>query len=66
MLGFFKQECGSSFTSKLEGMFKDIELSKDIDKAFSQFLAGLPKNNIAMSVQVLGFFVFFVFLESCV
>jgi len=29
-----KQECGSSFTNKLEGMFKDMELSKDIMAAY--------------------------------
>jgi Cullin family len=25
-----KTECGGSFTSKMEGMFKDIDLSKDL------------------------------------
>jgi cullin-4 len=29
-------ECGNIFTSKLEGMFKDMELSKDIMIAFDQ------------------------------
>lgn len=29
-----KIECGANFTSKLEGMFKDIELSKDINETF--------------------------------
>lgn len=29
-------ECGGGFTSKLEGMFKDMELSKDIVLAFKQ------------------------------
>jgi hypothetical protein len=29
-------ECGNVFTSKLEGMFKDMELSKDIMTAFDQ------------------------------
>jgi cullin-4 len=31
-----KQECGSGFTKKLEGMFKDMELSRDIAIAFAQ------------------------------
>ena len=31
-------ECGAGFTSKLEGMFKDMELSRDINNAFKQFL----------------------------
>ncbi|XP_052215829.1 cullin-4A-like [Dreissena polymorpha] len=36
MLSKLKQECGSGFTVKLEGMFKDMELSKDIMLAFKQ------------------------------
>ncbi|CAL1540669.1 unnamed protein product [Lymnaea stagnalis] len=38
MLSKLKQECGAAFTSKLEGMFKDMELSKDISLAFRQSL----------------------------
>lgn len=34
MLSKLKQECGGGFTSKLEGMFKDMELSRDINIAF--------------------------------
>lgn len=34
VVGF--SECGAAFTSKLEGMFKDMELSKDISLAFRQ------------------------------
>ncbi len=29
-------ECGAGFTSKLEGMFKDMELSKDIMSSYKQ------------------------------
>lgn len=29
-------ECGAGFTTKLEGMFKDMELSKDLAVAFKQ------------------------------
>ncbi|XP_052215460.1 cullin-4A-like isoform X2 [Dreissena polymorpha] len=36
MLSKLKQECGSGFTVKLEHMFKDMELSKDIMLAFKQ------------------------------
>lgn len=32
-------ECGAAFTSKLEGMFKDMELSKDIMIQFKQVSA---------------------------
>ena len=36
MLLKLKQECGSQFTSKLEGMFKDIEVSQDLMMSFRQ------------------------------
>jgi cullin-4 len=36
LIFFFFLECGNVFTSKLEGMFKDMELSKDIMTAFDQ------------------------------
>ena len=39
MLSKLKQECGGGFTSKLEGMFKDMELSKDVNVAFKQYMA---------------------------
>uniref|UniRef100_A0A8C3LZL0 Cullin-4B n=1 Tax=Chrysolophus pictus TaxID=9089 RepID=A0A8C3LZL0_CHRPC len=38
MLSKLKHECGAAFTSKLEGMFKDMELSKDIMIQFKQVL----------------------------
>lgn len=38
MLSKLKQECGGAFTGKLEGMFKDMELSKDIMVQFKQVL----------------------------
>lgn len=34
----FILECGAAFTSKLEGMFKDMELSKDIMVQFKQVI----------------------------
>ena len=36
MISKLKNECGSQFTNKLEGMFKDIELSRDIMRSFQQ------------------------------
>jgi len=38
MLSKLKAECGAGFTSKLEGMFKDMELSRDINLAFKQHI----------------------------
>ena len=36
MITKLKAECGSQFTNKLEGMFKDTDLSHDIMLAFRQ------------------------------
>ncbi|CAI0545033.1 unnamed protein product [Linum tenue] len=40
MISKLKTECGSQFTNKLEGMFKDIELSKEINESFKQSYQG--------------------------
>uniref|UniRef100_A0A6A7GFC4 Cullin-4 n=2 Tax=Hirondellea gigas TaxID=1518452 RepID=A0A6A7GFC4_9CRUS len=37
MIAKLKAECGTVFTNKLEGMFKDIELSRDIMQRYSRF-----------------------------
>lgn len=50
MLSKLKQECGGGFTSKLEGMFKDMELSKDINIAFKQ-VKNKFNNTRAFSIQ---------------
>lgn len=39
MLSKLKQECGAAFTGKLEGMFKDIELSKDMMVNFKNHMS---------------------------
>lgn len=36
MITKLKTECGSTFTNKLEGMFKDVDVSKDIMAQFKQ------------------------------
>ena len=36
MISKLKEECGSQFTNKLEGMFSDMEISKEIMDAFKQ------------------------------
>jgi len=36
MITKLKAECGSSFTNKLEGMFKDIDISNDIMSSFKE------------------------------
>ena len=55
MISKFKHECGSEFTSKLEGMFKDIELSKDFNATYKQQVTNRSLNttSIDLSVSVL-------------
>jgi cullin-4 len=55
MLLKLKQECGPSFTSKLEGMFKDIELSKEMFVNFKQHIQSSSRvaGSIDLSVNVL-------------
>lgn len=54
MLSKLKAECGAAFTSKLEGMFKDIELSKDLMTTFRNHLASQKMDTlIDLHVNVL-------------
>lgn len=54
MLSKLKQECGAAFTSKLEGMFKDMEISKELMVAFKHHLSHVKiPRNIDLSVNVL-------------
>ena len=54
MLLKLKQECGSAFTSKLEGMFKDMELSRELIPSFKQHLHNImPDASIDMTVFIL-------------
>jgi cullin-4 len=56
-----KSECGAGYVSKMEGMFKDIELSKDIMTTYSAFIEGrkndptfIPSDSkVDMEVQIL-------------
>lgn len=59
ILSKLKQECGGGFTSKLEGMFKDMELSKDINIAFKQYMnantRNLPPIDMTVSILTMGY-----------
>jgi len=54
-IGKFKTECGSQFTNKLEGMFKDIDISRDIMTGFknSAQVQTKLKHGIELYVNVL-------------
>uniref|UniRef100_A0A8C5GVV6 Cullin-4A n=1 Tax=Gouania willdenowi TaxID=441366 RepID=A0A8C5GVV6_GOUWI len=54
MLSKLKHECGAAFTSKLEGMFKDMELSKDIMIQYKQYMQNQSEpSNIELTVNIL-------------
>uniref|UniRef100_A0A7S3REU1 Cullin-4 n=1 Tax=Strombidinopsis acuminata TaxID=141414 RepID=A0A7S3REU1_9SPIT len=54
MISKLKAECGSGFTSKLEGMFKDIDLSKDVMASFrTSPHAAQVSPSVELSVHVL-------------
>lgn len=54
MLSKLKQECGAAFTGKLEGMFKDIELSRDMMTSFRNHMQSHKINSqVDLNVNVL-------------
>ena len=58
MIAKLKAECGAAFTTKLEGMFKDVETSKDVGLAFRAAPASrhLPAGvEVAVSVLTAGY-----------
>ena len=54
-----KAECGGGYTAKMEGMFKDVELSRDVMTNYAAHLQGLAEDerakvgNVEMDVQIL-------------
>jgi len=50
MLSKLKQECGSQFTWKLEGMFKDIDISKDLMTGYKNTKTN---HSVDLSVNIL-------------
>jgi cullin-4 len=42
MIARLKAECGPTFTKKMQGMYKDMHLSKDNNVDFSQQIASIP------------------------
>lgn len=59
MLSKLKEECGGNYTAKLEGMFKDINISNSINSSFKQYLTHLDiigdgvQNQADLSINVL-------------
>ncbi|KAJ6262594.1 Cullin-3-A [Drechslerella dactyloides] len=54
MISKFKVEVGFSFTSKMEGMFKDMNVSQDLTSEYKKHLANLDSDNqIDLDIKVL-------------
>eukprot|EP00761_Pharyngomonas_kirbyi_P014490 gb/GECH01014520.1/.p1 GENE.gb/GECH01014520.1/~~gb/GECH01014520.1/.p1 ORF type:complete len:769 (+),score=194.98 gb/GECH01014520.1/:1-2307(+) len=54
MIAKLKSECGSAFTAKLEGMFKDMDLSRDLNDGFKKSKEYKQQSsNIDLNVSVL-------------
>ena len=63
MISKLKSECGVAYTSKFEGMFKDVDLSKDLGDKFAAAMAAAaaagaaaaapPSSGIELRVHVL-------------
>lgn len=54
MISKLKQACGFEYTSKLQRMFQDIGLSKDLNEAFKKRTASDEHPEIDFSIQVLS------------
>eukprot|EP00210_Caulerpa_lentillifera_P001604 g1542.t1 len=54
MISKLREECGSKFTNKFEGMFKDMEISKDIMTSFRSSAEATGKiSNLTSDMNVL-------------
>ncbi|RKP24523.1 cullin [Syncephalis pseudoplumigaleata] len=53
MLAKLRTECGPGFTSKLEGMFKDMDVSRDLAGVFRQSKWARPFRDVDLGVNVL-------------
>ncbi|USW55880.1 Putative cullin protein, neddylation [Septoria linicola] len=53
MISRMKMELGNSFTMKLEAMFKDMRISKDLTENYRRKVAGLGESRVDLTVNVL-------------
>lgn len=51
MIAKMKNECGASFTTKLEGMFKDVELSRDLQSEFASHIRSSSSSSSPAPVE---------------
>ncbi len=51
MIAKLKAECGATFTNKLEGMFKDMDLSRELMASYQQYQDGLARQQADLQGQ---------------
>ncbi|XP_059544016.1 cullin-1-like [Myotis daubentonii] len=64
MISKLKQDCGFEYTSKLQRMFQDIGVSKDLNEQFKKHLTNSERLDLDFSLQVLSS-VSWPFQQSC-
>ena len=52
MLARLKQQCGAQFTSKMEGMVTDLQLAKDNQARFEQYISTNPEKKPPLDLTV--------------
>jgi len=52
MIAKLKTECGYQWTNKLEGMFKDVQLSKDLMAEFKKVMTASVTSDVQLDVNV--------------
>lgn len=59
MIGKLKEACGFEYTNKLQRMFQDMQISKDLNDSYKEWSVkdqgGEAQNGVDFSVQVTAF-----------
>lgn len=66
VLSRLKQQCGAQFTSKMEGMVRDLQLARDKQNQFDEWMSNCNKNlavQISVTVLTTGFWPIYKSLE---
>eukprot|EP00736_Rhodelphis_marinus_P010004 Rmarinus@m.9311 len=53
VIKLLKEECGSHFTQKIDNMFNDIKISRDLSQDFKEYASKKEFNGVDLSVTVL-------------
>lgn len=54
MISKLKEACGFEYTNKLQRMFQDMQISKDLNSGFKEHVASLESKSLDSSYSILG------------